>query len=189
MKRWLLFVATTTLMAAVAPTARAQAPTWKIDPNHSELTFRIRHYVTRVRGTFSKWDGAITADPAALHKGVVQVTIDAKSIDTNNDQRDGHLKSNEFFATDSFPTLSFTSTKVDVKGESIRVFGDLTIRGISRPVVLEGAYAAWPRTRKGRNASDSRRRQRSIDSTKVTQPRPRGGVMLGDEVEITSRRR
>lgn len=187
MKRWLLLVSTASMFAAAAPAAQAQAPTWKIDPVHSELTFRIRHYVTRVRGTFAKWDGVITAEPASLNKGAVAVTIDSKSIDTNNETRDNHLKSNDFFATDSFPTLTFKSSKVDVKGESIKVYGDLTIRGITKAVVLEGAYNGVTKDAQGkeRMGFDASTRINRMDY-KVTWNRALegGGAMLGDEVEI-----
>lgn len=187
MKRWLLLVSTASLVAAAAPAAQAQSASWKIDPVHSELTFRIRHYVTRVRGTFAKWDGVITAEPASLDKGAVAVTIDSKSIDTNNETRDNHLKSNDFFATDSFPTLTFKSSKVDVKGESIKVYGDLTIRGITKPVVLEGAYNGVTKDAQGkeRMGFDASTRINRMDY-KVTWNRALegGGAMLGDEVEI-----
>ncbi len=187
MKRWLLLVSTASMFAAAAPAAQAQAPSWKIDPVHSELTFRIRHYVTRVRGTFAKWDGVINAEPASLNKGAVAVTIDSKSIDTNNETRDNHLKSNDFFATDSFPTLTFKSSKVDVKGESIKVYGDLTIRGITKPVVLEGAYNGVTKDAQGkeRMGFDASTRINRMDY-KVTWNRALegGGAMLGDEVEI-----
>lgn len=187
MKRWLLLVSTASFVATAAPAAHAQSPSWKIDPVHSELTFRIRHYVTRVRGTFAKWDGVITAEPASLNKGAVAVTIDSKSIDTNNETRDNHLRSNDFFATDSFPTLTFKSSKVDVKGESIKVYGDLTIRGITKPVVLEGAYNGVTKDAQGkeRMGFDASTRINRLDY-KVTWNRALegGGAMLGDEVEI-----
>lgn len=187
MKRWLLLVSTASMFAAAAPAAQAQSASWKIDPVHSELTFRIRHYVTRVRGTFAKWDGVITAEPASLNTGAVAVTIDSKSIDTNNETRDNHLKSNDFFATDSFPTLTFKSSKVDVKGESIKVYGDLTIRGITKPVVLEGAYNGVTKDAQGkeRMGFDASTRINRMDY-KVTWNRALegGGAMLGDEVEI-----
>lgn len=73
----------------------ADLATWQIDPAHSELTFRIRHYVTRVCGTFAKWQGTIVADPKSLSGGPVQVSIYSKGIDTNNERRDTHLKSND----------------------------------------------------------------------------------------------
>lgn len=187
MKRWLLLVSSVSVFAAAPQTAQAQSPSWKIDPVHSELTFRIRHYVTRVRGTFAKWDGVITAEPSSLNKGAVAVTIDSKSIDTNNETRDNHLKSNDFFATDSFPTLTFKSSKVDVKGESIKVYGDLTIRGITKPVVLEGAYNGVTKDAQGKDriGFDASTKINRMDYN-VTWNRALegGGAMLGDEVEI-----
>mgnify|MGYP000851052527 CR=1 FL=1 len=186
MRRLLLLVSAAALVATPAR-LHAQAPTWKIDPVHSELTFRIRHYVTRVRGTFAKWDGSITADPASLAKGSVLVSIDSKSIDTNNEMRDNHLKSNDFFATDSFPALTFKSSRVELKGESLKVFGDLTIRGITKPVVLEGTYNGVTKDMQGkeRMGFDASTKINRLDY-KVAWNRAieGGGVMLGDEVEI-----
>lgn len=172
---------------AVPSAAGAQLPTWTVDATHSELTFRIRHYVTKVRGTFAKWEGTITADPKALDKGSVLVTIDSKSIDTNNERRDTHLRSNDFFATDSFPTLTFRSSKVEVKGEALKVHGDLTIRGITRPVVLEGSFGGITKDAQGKEriGFEASTKINRLDH-KVTWNRAveGGGVMLGDEVEI-----
>lgn len=181
-------VAAASLSAVGAPSAvSAQAPTWKIDPTHSELTFRIRHYVTKVRGTFTRWEGTITADPAALNRGAVQVTIDAKSIDTNDERRDNHLRSNDFFATDSFPTLSFKSTRVEAAGEALKVHGDLTIRGITRPVVLTGNFNGITKDAQGKEriGFEASTKINRLDH-KVTWNRAveGGGLMLGDEVEI-----
>jgi polyisoprenoid-binding protein YceI len=190
MLRRTLFVAATvlTLLSVTATSeAWAQLPTWRIDPTHSELSFRIRHYVTKVRGTFSKWEGAIAADPKSLDKGSVQVTIDAKSIDTNNERRDQDLRSNNFFATDSFPTLSFTSSRVEETGGTLRVHGDLTIRGITRPVVLEGSFSGITKDAQGKEriGFEASTRINRLDH-KVTWNRAieGGGLMLGDEVEI-----
>lgn len=187
MTRWTLVAAAAALTLLSAPVAEAQAPVWKIDATHSELTFRIRHYVTKVRGTFSKWDGMITADPKGLDKGSVQVNIDAKSIDTNDERRDNHLRSNDFFATDSFPSLAFKSSKVEVKGEDIKVYGDLTIRGITKPVVLAGSYGGVTKDAQGKEriGFEASTKINRLDH-KVTWNRALegGGVMLGDEVEI-----
>lgn len=165
----------------------AQASTWSIDPLHSELTFRIRHYVTKVRGTFAKWQGSITADPKSLAGGAVEVTIDAKSIDTNNEQRDNHLRSNDFFATDSFPTLSFKSRRVEVAGSDVKIHGDLTIRGITKPVTLTGAYNGTTKGMQGeeRIGFEASTKINRLDH-KVSWNRAveGGGIMLGDEVEI-----
>ncbi len=176
------------VLAPVFPAASgAQATAWTIDPVHSELTFRIRHYVTKVRGTFAKWQGSVTADPKNLAAGSVDVTIDAKSIDTNNEQRDGHLRSNDFFATDSFPSLTFKSNKVEVKGSDLKIYGDLTIRGITKPVVLSGSFGGVTKGMQGeeRMGFEATTKINRLDH-KVSWNRAveGGGIMLGDEVEI-----
>lgn len=181
-------VAAITLSTLAAPrTAGAQPPTWRIDASHSELTFRIRHYVTKVRGTFAKWEGSITADPKSLNQGSVQVTIDAKSIDTNNERRDQDLRSDNFFATDSFPTLTFKSSKVEVSGSDLKVHGDLMIRGVTKPVVLAGSFSGTTKDAQGREriGFEASTKINRLDH-KVTWNRAieGGGLMLGDEVEI-----
>jgi len=185
MPRLLLSVLAAIVLAA--PSLSAQVPTWRIDPNHSELSFRIRHYVTKVRGTFSQWNGTITADPESLDDGAVEVTIDAKSIDTNNERRDNDLRSNNFFATDSFPTMTFRSTRVEADGESIRVHGDLSIRGITKPVVLAGSFSGIMKDAQGKEriGFDASTKINRLDY-KVSWNRAieGGGLMLGDEVEI-----
>lgn len=186
------------LVAALAAPAAAQAPagaaapagsgatTWRIDPTHSELTFQIRHLVSRVRGTFGRWEGTITADAQRLDGGQVEVAIETASIDTNNERRDNHLRTADFFEADVHPTITFRSTRVEVQGEQLRVHGDLTIRGVTRPVVLEGEFLGTTR--------DAQGRQRMGFEAETTINRHDYGVawnravegsnMLGDEVRI-----
>ncbi len=127
--------------AAQEPALAASAvATYQIDPVHSELTFRVRHLLGRVHGTFREWVGTIvinTADPA---RSSVTVEVRTASIETLKAERDNHLRTPEFFDVQRFPTMNFRSTKVDVKDRSIRLEGDLTIRDKTRRVVLEGAY-------------------------------------------------
>ncbi len=187
MRSW-LFAAVAATALALPSTARAQAQTWTIDATHSELSFRIRHFVSRVRGTFQKWDGTIVADPKNLSKGSVNVTIDAKTIDTNNERRDSDLRSSNFFAADSFPTLSFKSTKVEANVEKLRVFGALTIRGVTKPVVLEGTYGGVTKDMQGKQrigfeaSTKINRLDYGVSWNRAVEG---GGAMLGDEVEIT----
>jgi polyisoprenoid-binding protein YceI len=166
----------------------AQSPaTWRIDPAHSELTFRIRHYVTRVRGTFQKWQGEIVADPANLSGGRVDVTIDATTIDTNNPNRDDDLRSVRFFAVDSFPTLTFRSKKVEMVGEELRVTGDLTIRGITKEYTLVGAFLGVTKDAQGKDRigfEASTKLNRLDHEVAWNRAIEGGGLMLGDEVEI-----
>ena len=122
-----------------APAAPAVA-TYKIDPVHSELTFRVRHLLGRVAGTFREWGGTVvmnTADPA---KSSVTVDVKTASIETLKAERDTHLRTPDFFDAQRFPNMTFRSTKVDVKGKAIRMEGDLTIRDKTRRVVIEGTY-------------------------------------------------
>lgn len=121
--------------------AEAQQARFEIDPVHSELSFRIRHLFGRVAGTFGEWGGVVTTDTLNLSNTQVAVTIQAASIDTRVKQRDDHLRTSDFFAVDSFPTLTFQGTKVEMAGNLFRVHGNLTIRGRTKPVVLEGTYA------------------------------------------------
>lgn len=187
MMRTVLALSAVLTLGVLPSTAIAQSATWRIDPSHSELTFRIRHYVTKVRGTFSKWSGTVHADPANLTGGSVEVLIDAKSIDTNQEMRDNDLRSNNFFATDSFPNLSFKSTRIETNGSDLRVNGDLTIRGITKAVVLSGLYSGIAKDAQGREriGFEASTRINRLDY-KVTWNRAieGGGLMLGDDVEI-----
>ena len=111
---------------------------WTFDPTHSQIGFSVRHLmVSKVRGEFTKWKGSFDFDPARPELAAVAVEIDAASIDTHEPQRDGHLKSPDFFDVAKFPTLTFKSTKVERAGENFRVAGDLTIHGVTRPVTLD----------------------------------------------------
>jgi polyisoprenoid-binding protein YceI len=181
--------------AAAAPAPRAEIPAsaaaapirWQIDVSHSELTFRIRHLVSRVNGQFNTWSGTIVADPQSLAGGSVSVDIQTASIDTNNERRDGHLRSADFFDAPNHPTITFRSTRVTANGRDIQVHGNLTMRGVTRPVVLEG------RMTEVAGAPGSRRigfeAQTQIDRTDYGVAWNRGaeggGVVLGDEVTIS----
>lgn len=179
------------LALATLPASPVASPadtvTWQIDVTHSELTFRIRHFVSRVRGRFGQWSGTIVADPQNLNAGSVEVTIQATSIDTGNERRDADLRSANFFLVDSFPTITFKSTKVGLQGSTLRLTGDLTIKGITKPVVLEGEFngfegAAAPRQRIGFSvATTVNRLDWGITWNRVAEG---GGVMLGDQVVI-----
>lgn len=176
------------LVAPVQAAAPADPVTWTIDVTHSEITFRVRHFVTKVPGTFKSWQGTITADPENLAGGSVEVTVDVASVDTRNDRRDTHLRSPDFFAADSFPTMTFRSTKVEVNGSAITVTGDLTIRGTARQVVLNGEYAGTfgpPVPRQQRIGFSASTRLNRLDYGLRWNRLVEGANMLGDDVEIT----
>ena len=160
---------------------------WQIDAGHSDISFRIRHFMSRVRGTFRQWEGTITGDSTNWANASVSVTIQTSSIDTGHERRDNDLRSDNFFDAANHPTITFTSTKVEVVGGELRITGDLTIRGVTKPVVLTGRFlgssaSGQGRTRVGFEATT--RIDRTDYGVRWNRALEGGGVMLGDEVEI-----
>ncbi len=182
--------------AAAAPAPRAALPVadtaaapvrWQIDASHSELTFRIRHLVSRVNGSFNTWSGTIVADPASLAGGSVSVDIQTASIDTNNERRDTHLRSADFFDAPTHPTITFRSTRVVANGRDLQVHGNLTLRGVTKPVVLQGRMldvgGTAGRRRIGFEAqTEINRMDYGVSWNRGAEG---GGVVLGDEVTIS----
>ncbi len=115
---------------------------YTIDPIHSSIAFSARHaMVTKVRGTFDEFDGHAHLDAAEPSKSSAKVTIKVASIDTRNADRDAHLRTNDFFAMDEYPEITFETTSVEpVDDTTFRVTGDLTIRGVTRPVTFDLDY-------------------------------------------------
>jgi len=116
--------------------------TYKIDASHSEITFKVKHLmITNVTGSFQKFDAAMESEAADFSDAKISFEADTDSITTGSEQRDGHLKSEDFFAADKFPKLSFTSTSFKKKSdEEYTLTGDLTIRGVTKPVELAVEY-------------------------------------------------
>ena len=165
--------------------------TWKIDPAHSHAQFKVKHMmISNVKGEFSTLTGSLTLDSDNIANSYVEATIDAATISTSDPQRDAHLKSADFFDVEKFPTLNFKSTKVSKKGEEeISVAGDLTIHGVTRPVVfaVEGPSAPakdpWGNTRVGLSATSKINRKDfglTWNSTLET-----GGILVGEDITIT----
>lgn len=120
-----------------APTSASAGTVWTIDETHSLVEFAVKHMmITTVKGRFGRVAGTVTLPDGDVTKGTVQVTIDTGSIDTRNDQRDGHLKSPDFFDVAQFPTITFTSTRVVAAGDGWQLSGDLTMHGVTKPVTL-----------------------------------------------------
>ncbi len=127
--------------------------TYDLDLVHSQVGFSVVHLmITRVHGVFSKWSGTFDIDPDDPTNSRVRVQIDAASVDTRNPQRDGHLRSPDFFDAENHPTITFASTGVEKTPTGLRLHGDLTLRGITHPLAFE-VTAAGP-------ASDSAGRAR-----------------------------
>lgn len=124
------------------PSAPAAAEeTWDIDTSHSELSFNLRLFTGRSEGRFRTWSGTITMPPGRWEDAVVDVVIQAASVDTDNDDRDKHLRNEDFFDVEKYPVLTFKSTKVTRDGDSLAIAGNLTIKDVTKRVVLKGKYA------------------------------------------------
>ena len=139
----LLLAGTAILTAA----ACAQTSTWKIDPVHSGIEFKIRHLgVSNVRGTFSKVTGTVMLDDKNIPHSSVEAAIDTTPVNTNVEARDKHLKSPDFFDVDKFPTMTFKSTSLSNAGGKLTLTGDLTLNGVTKPVTLalDGPAAPQP---------------------------------------------
>lgn len=137
MTRRLLAVAALALAALASALPSFAADTYEIDPVHSAVTFKVKHLFTMVPGRFNTVSGTIVYDEKAVENSAVDVTIDATTINTENDRRDGHLRSADFFEVEKYPTATFKSTKVVKAGEGkLEVTGDLTIRGVTKQVTL-----------------------------------------------------
>lgn len=161
---------------------------WKIDLSHSSITFSVRHMVfAKVRGRFGAWSGEIDlAEDLTASK--VAVEIDAASIDTGVADRDNHLRSADFFEVERFPKLSFRSTRVErAQGDRYRVHGELTIRDVTREVVLEAEYGGqakdpWGNQRVGFTAKTAV--ERGDFGLKWNQVLEAGGVLVGERIDI-----
>jgi polyisoprenoid-binding protein YceI len=162
---------------------------WKFDMAHSSVGFAVRHMlVSRVRGRFNRWAGELVFDEAVPSATSLAVQIDAASIDTHEPQRDDHLRSRDFFDVERFPQLSFRSTKVERLDERrFQLQGELTLRGVTREVMLDVEYGGRMRDpsgieRVGFSAQTTiSRRAFGITFNQILDT---GGLALGDKVEV-----
>jgi polyisoprenoid-binding protein YceI len=162
---------------------------WEIDSSHSSVHFSVRHLViAKVRGTFARWSGRVHVPDGDFSQATVSVAIDASSINTGVEQRDGHLKSPDFFDVAQYPELRFVGRRVEPRSEAeIDVIGDLTIRGTTREVVLRveqhgQAKDPWGNVRAAFTAKTSI--DRKDFGLTWNQALETGGVMVGDRVDI-----
>jgi polyisoprenoid-binding protein YceI len=173
---------------SIATAEKTGRVTWNVDPAHSSVEFSVRHLmITTVRGRFTGVKGSVVIDGADPAKSSVEVVIDAATVDTREPQRDTHLRSADFFDVEKFPTLTFRSTGLEGWGDSFKVRGDLTIHGVTRPVVLdvqsEGQIKdAWGGLRSGFTATT--KIKRSEFGLTWNQLLEAGGVTVSDEVKI-----
>ena len=162
---------------------------WQIDTAHSHIQFSVRHMmISKVRGEFTKFSGAVNLDEANPAASTVDLKIEAASIHTRDEQRDGHLRSADFFDAENHPYLTFKSTSVKVADSNhAKLNGDLTIRGISHPVTLDVEYQGqsknpWGITIAGFEATTKiNRKDWGLAWNAVLET---GGIAVGDEVSI-----
>jgi len=179
------------LTAAMALQATAATTTWQVDPAHTAAQFAVKHMmISTVRGEFKNVTGTVVWDDQDLTKSKVNVTIDTKTVNTGEEARDKDLKSDKFFDVTNFPTMTFVSKKVETNGTGkLKVTGDLTIRGVTKEVVLdvEGPTAPikdpWGNTRSAVSATTHVNRQDF--GVKWNANLDGGGVVVSDTVAIT----
>jgi len=163
--------------------------TWTIDPAHSEINFTVRHMmISNVRGQFEKFSGTVEFDEVNRLNSTVEVQIDAASINTNDPKRDGHLRSPDFLDADNFPFLTFRSTRVElINNDHAKIYGDLTIRGETRPIVLDAEYNGKVKSPWGSNSagfSASTKINRKDWDLNWNVALETGGWLVGDEIKI-----
>mgnify|MGYP001344880868 FL=1 len=168
-------------------TPQIPAGTWTIDPSHSEVGFSVRHLmVSKVKGNFESFEGTITIAEDPLQSSVT-AEVDLSSINTRDEQRDGHLRSADFFEVETHPKLTFTSTSVEPKGDDYVVTGDLSIKGTTKSVVLDLEFNGvhpdpWGGTRAGFSAeTEISRKEFGVD---FEIPMDGGGVVVGDKIKV-----
>ncbi len=179
----------TAVAIAASVSAPAYADTYQVDKQHTEAAFQVRHLFTKVRGVFRDVDGTIRFDKANPANSSVVFRVKVASIDTGVDQRDNHLRSQDFFWAEKYPEISFTSSKVVAKGDNaFDVTGDLTIRGVTRQVTLPVTYLGeqkdpWGNVKAGFETAISL--NRTDYGLTWNQALEAGGVLVGDQVSIT----
>jgi polyisoprenoid-binding protein YceI len=190
MKLWVWKTAIAIAIVVALP-ALAHADTWQIDPAHTSVEFTVRHMmISNVKGQFENTSGTITANGNDAASAKIDASIDASSIDTRVDGRDAHLKSADFLDVAKYPAITFKSTKVEAEGPGKwKVTGNLTLHGVTNPVVLEVEATGVPihdpmgNTRAG--ASATAKIKRSDFGLTWNKALESGGVVVGDEVAIS----
>lgn len=163
---------------------------WNIDNAHTLVQFAVRHMMlSKVRGQFEKFSGSVDLDEANPGATQVNVQVETASVNTREPQRDAHLKSPDFFDSEKFPVMKFASTRVELTGDSTaKMYGDLTIKDVTREVVLNveftgKAKSPWGTTSVGFTGTTKiNRKDWNLTWNQVLET---GGVLVGDEIEIT----
>lgn len=189
MKSWISKTVITLALLVMLPVL-AHADTWQIDPAHTNVEFTVRHMmISNVKGQFQKTAGTITVNGSDAASAQIDATIDASSVDTRVERRDMHLKSPDFLDVAKYPTITFKSTKVEADGPNKwKVTGDLTLHGVTKPVVVDVESSGAPVSMGGKThagASATTKIKRSDFGLTWNKALEAGGVMVGDEVAIS----
>ncbi len=184
------FFAAAFLLSAAMPVAhdRAEVITFHPDKTHSNVGFKVRHLgISNVRGAFGEYEATVQFDPEDLGALSIEATIQASSIDTGNERRDDHLRSDDFFNVEAFPELRFESKEVrNIDGSEFELVGDLTIRDVTKEIVLESEFLGMGAGRNGRKAGfEARAKIDRFDyNLKFDALTETGGLVVGSDVEI-----
>lgn len=162
--------------------------TWTIDTAHSEIGFKVKHLViSTVSGKFNSFEGSVESDKEDFSDAKISFSADIDSIHTGNDQRDGHLKSADFFDAANHPKLSFTSTSFEKSGDDYKLLGNLTLRGVTRPVTLNVEFGGMQQSMYGQTVAGFEitgkinRQDYGLTWSAVTEA---GGIVVSDEVKL-----
>ncbi|CAM5999965.1 unnamed protein product, partial [Sphagnum balticum] len=182
-------LAASSIALITAPAFAAESDDWTIDSAHSDANFSIKHMmVSNVTGTFGKVSGTVKYDGKHLDKAKIDTTIDVASVSTREEHRDEHLKSKDFFDVEKYPTMTFKSTSIKPGKDGFKIHGDLTIHGVTKPVVLNAEPLS--QTVKAHNAlhmgtSATTKINRKDFGLSFNKTIDNGGAMVGDDVSIT----
>jgi polyisoprenoid-binding protein YceI len=183
------FVLAAVAVVAMGAMASAQTATWQIDPMHSSANFSVRHMgVSNVQGHMGIASGTVMWNDADVTKSSVQATIDMTTVDTGVAPRDTHLKSDAFFDVVKFPTMTFKSTSVMKSGDGLMVHGDLTMHGVTKPIVLNVTEISQPQTMKmGANSKTIRglSATTTVNRTDFGVGGTIGASMVGEDIKVT----
>lgn len=185
---WTQSIIIMSLLALYPLSLQAETAHWDIDPDHSLIEFRVAHMViSKTSGRFLDYRGFVEMDANAKTINAIQASINADSIDTNHEKRDGHLRNADFLDVKQFPTITYTMKTAQKEGEAYKVVGNLTLRGVTKEVTLTGTLNGvtkdpWGNTRAGFTADGKLNRKdfgmvwnKTLDT---------GGLVVGDDVHI-----
>ena len=164
---------------------------WLLDPAHSELTFKIKHLmISNVSGAFKNFSAKVETEETDFSKATINLIAEMNSISTNNEQRDAHLRSSDFFEVEKFPQLKFTSTRIEqTDDESFSLYGNLTLKGVTKPVKLNMEFNGIVKDLQGQEKAGflvSGKINRSDWGIHLNVALEAGGLMLGEDVRIQS---